>query len=286
MIPTAPPHPPRILAPRFALGWMMIVFLGAAPAEAGIDVQARTVTAGEEDQTSRMRIEGKQLRLDTPRPPSGQGKTSMVFDGTKKILRVVRHGDRSYVEIDESSARALAARVSEAQEKMRAHLDKLPAAQRETLEKMMKSGALPLPGSEKDAEPPPALHATPTGETETIDGKSCEVFELRRGDEKKGSACVASWDTVGIEAADLTVLSDLSEFQSQLSEAMGPSAISREGPFELLETIEGFPLRTRAVRGDAMVSETFFEEVRKTPLEEAVFAVPDGYQKKPVARSP
>ena len=286
MIPTAPPHPSRTVATRSALAWMMIVVLGAAPAEAGIDVQARTVAAGAEDQTSRMRIEGKQLRLDTPRPPSGQGKTSMMFDGTKKVLRVVRHGDRSYVEIDESSARQLAARVNEAQEKMRAHLDKLPAAQRETLEKMMKSGALPFPSAEKDAEPPPALQATPTGKTETIDGKSCEVHELRRGDEKKGSVCVASWDTVGIEAADLAVLADLSEFQSQLSSAMGSSAISPEGPFELLEIIDGFPLRTRAMRGDAMASETFFEEVRKTPIEEAVFAVPDGFQKKPVAPSP
>ncbi len=265
-----------------AVATAMLCLTLAGPARAGLDVKTRTTGSGTEPDSSRMRTEGDLLRIDTAAPPSGQGATSMIFDADAQVLRVLRHGDRTYVEIDEAFAERLSSKVAEAQKMMEAQLAKMPPEQRAMMEKMMQGGALPFPkpGAKKDRPP---LEARATGEADTVDGTPCSLFRLRRGAEEKGDVCVASWSAVGASPEDIAVLKKLGAFQAKMTKSFAGSMPGAEQPFELLERVDGFPLRTRRVAGGAVESETFFEDVTKTDVPADVFEIPAGYTRKDIA---
>lgn len=253
--------------------------LAALPAYGGLDVKTRTVGAGADGGSSRMRTQGDHLRIDTVAPPSGAGATSMIFDAGSEVLYIVRHGDRTYVEIDKDFARALGEKMAQAQKLMQEQLEKMPPDQRAMMEKMMKGGAMPFPkpGETKKREP---LAARDTGEGDTVDGKPCSVFALSRGNESKGDVCVASWDTAGIQPADIEVVKKLGTFQARMTESFAGAMPGAEQPFELLERVDGFPLRTRRSEDGKVTSETFFEEIVETEVPSDVFEVPENYAKK------
>lgn len=203
----------------------------------------------------------------------------MVFDAKAEVLRILRHGERTYLEIDREFAAGLAAKMAEAQRLMEAQLAKMPPDQRAMMEKMMKSGALPFPkpGETKKRAP---LEAKATGESETVNGTPCTVYALRRAGELKGDVCVASWDAIGITPSDVEVVKKLGTFQGRMTEAFAGSMPGAEQPFELLDRVDGFPLRTRRTEAGKVVSETFFEDIVKTDVPADTFEIPAGYTKK------
>lgn len=260
---------------------VVATLLVAAPAFAGLDVKTRTVGDGAESGSSRMRTQGNWLRIDTVAPPSGQGETSMLFNADEEVLYIVRHGDRSYVEIDKDFARALGEKMADAQKMMQAQLEKMPPQQRAMMEKMMKSGAMPFPkpGETKKRAP---LDARPTGEGDTVGGTACSIYALSRGGESRGDVCVATWSAAGITAADIAVVKELGTFQARMTESFAGTIPGAEQPFELLERVDGFPLRTRRSQEGKVTSETFFEDIQQVEVPADVFAIPDGYTKKKI----
>lgn len=267
------------LSQQLSAALIAAMVLAPSLAAAGLDVKTRTVGAGEEAGSSRMRTDGDHLRIDTEAPPSGQGATSMVFDANREVLYVLRHGDRTYVEIDKNFAKALGEKMAEAQRLMQAQLEKMPPEQRAMMEKMMKSGAMPFPNPRETKKRDP-LEALNTGEGDTVDGKPCTIFALSRGGEAKGDVCVASWDSVGISPTDIQALKKLGSFQARMTESFAGSMPGADQPFELLERVDGFPLRTRRSEGGKVTSETFFEEIAQADVADDVFEVPAGYTKK------
>lgn len=255
--------------------------LVAGPSFAGLDVKTRTVGDGQESGSSRMRTQGDWLRIDTVAPPSGQGETSMVFNAEDEVLYIVRHGDRSYVEINKEFARALGEKMAAAQEMMQAQLEKMPPQQRAMMEKMMKSGAMPFPkpGETKKRDP---LDARATGESDTVDGTPCSIFALSRGGTSRGDVCVASWSAAGVSAADIEVVKKLGSFQARMTESFAGTVPGAEQPFELLERVDGFPLRTRREQDGKVTSETFFEDIQQVEVPAKVFEIPAGYSKKEI----
>lgn len=251
--------------------------LAAGTALGGVDIKTRT--EGREGVSGRMRAQGNQLRMDTEAPPSGAGATSIVFDASKNLLRIYRHEDKSYFEIDEKYAEQIGAQMAEARKKMEEQLARMPPEQRAMMEKMMEGGALPFPPSDESQKRPP-LDAKPTGETETVGGIPCTSYALTRGGEKKGDVCAASWNALEIEAADVVAVKKLGAFQSKLSDSFGASITGGEQPFELLERIDGFPLRTRRMGDGQVVSTTYFEDITQVDVPADTFAVPAGYTKK------
>jgi len=258
--------------------------LVAAEATAGLDVKTRTVAEGKSGNTgARMRTEGDRLRIDMAAPPSGQGASSLVFDANAQVLRILRHDDESYVEIDRQTADQIGATMAAARKKMQEQLAKMPPQQRALMEKMMQGGAIPLPNPDAPKKAVP-LEAKPSGETDDVGGTACTVYALTRGGESKGDVCVAAWDAVGIAPSDIAVLKKLGAFQRKMTEALAGSIPGAEQPFELLERVDGFPLRTRRLEDGKVVSETYFEDLTQRDVPADAFAVPADYTKKSVDR--
>ena len=245
-------------------------------------MKTRTVGSAGTPDSSRLRADGNQLRIDTAAPPSGQGATSIVFDANTEVLRVYRHAENSYVEIDKEFAAQLGAKMAEAQKMMEAQLAKMPPEQRAMMEKLMKSGAMPFPnpGAKKNAVP---LEAKSTAKTETIGETVCTVYTLSRGGTPKGDVCVAAWDTVAIGPNDIKVLKKLGAFQSKMTESLAGAVPGAAQPFELLDRVDGFPLRTRRTEGGKVVSETYFEDLQQAEVDPDAFSIPAGYTKKETA---
>ncbi|MBM4266603.1 MAG: hypothetical protein FJ144_08340 [Deltaproteobacteria bacterium] len=258
------------------------LFAQASAAEAGVDLKMRTVVPGNEKASGsgRMRVEGTLLRIDLGAAPSGAGATSLIFDGKNDVLRVVRHDDRSYVQIDEAAAAQLAGEMAEARRQIDDQLAKMPEAQRKMIERMLANGALPFPAPGGAAKKTPPLEAAATKEKDEVHDHSCRIVRLSRGGQRKGDVCVAPYEAVGLVPDDLAVVKELGRFQGKMTGALAGSVPGAEQPFELLDRVDGFPLRTRRTEGGKVRSETFFEDIQKVEITPDTFEIWKGYERK------
>ena len=257
----------------------MIAF--AVPAQAGVraTTQSTDGKTGKDPVRTKLELSGARLRMDVQNPGDGRPPISMIFDGDKQVLLIVNHADKSVTRLDSETGNEIRKRQEAARAQVRARLEKLPPEQRAMAEKLM-AGHSGI-GGFSDPKPAPRaapIEVRPTGRTESVSGRACEVFEVDQAGSETAEICAQPWKDAGISESDLQALEQLGEFQTRMIDEVGGNPVaSMHHPFDLFRQVKGIPLRTRQKDDRGAMRETTFTTISQAKVPAARFQPPADY---------
>ena len=141
------------------------------------------------------------------------------------------------------------------------------------MEKMMKGG---IPGMGKAAP-----RRFETGGADHVGNYACTIQTLYSGERKVWEACTAEESAVAEMSEAMGAFRAMSRFTQELQKAMqrGPFAAMIETPFNELDNLKGFPVRTRMFdRQGGVMREATLKSITRQDVEASVFAIPKGYK--------
>jgi len=267
-----------------------LLILLASPLAAGVvyEIEVTDHAAGEPS-TTELAAEGKMLKMSiAPGRTSGRGE--MIFRGDRREMVVVDHDDKSYVVMDEATAKQLADQLGgvsdqmkEAMKRVEEQLKNVPEDQRAMVEKMLKER---MPNMGGNAPSRPANEYKRTGQRATKAGYPCVRYDVLRGGEKVREMWVTDWDNVEgareVREAMLDMADFFEQIMSSLSESLGGlgPAFGGDSPFDGLREMDGFPVVVREFDGGELESESTLRSARRRTLDPADFEPPAGYKRR------
>ena len=200
---------------------------------------------------------------------TGQGSDSVIiFDANRKVIWMINSAEKSYFEMTEEDVN----KMSRAMEDMKKQMAGMPASQRAMMERMMK-GRMP---QERKID----IQKIRSGEK--VGEYTCLFYEVSVNGKKESEVWTASVDQLHMKPGDFAVIKEMMkmfELLQRNAPGGGSSALATGG-----DQMEGFPVRTVKYQGDKVIFESKVVRVERKDLEDALFAVPNGYKKKTMGR--
>lgn len=225
-------------------------------------------------------VKGKNFKMDFYE--NGESLDgSMIYHGDTKEMIMVNHKDKTYVVLDQSTMNDLAGVMAEAMSQFEEAMKDASPEERAMMEKMMK-GRLPGAGESQTVEP-----TLKKAGSSTVNGYSCTIYDVYRGDVKTSQHCVSSWDSIQGGAEMKTVMVEMSQFMDQLGKSFknskgmfGQQMKFENNVFKQIEKMNGFPVQSMDYGDGNLVSESELVSSKKTTVNASDLGVPSGYTKQ------
>ncbi|MDR7510214.1 MAG: hypothetical protein QN210_03120 [Armatimonadota bacterium] len=221
------------------------------------------------------------LRVDIQ---AGARSISLLFDGAARRLWVVDHARRSYVEVGDDDLR----QIRQVRERMEVQLSQLPPGAREQMERMM----TPPGFSRVETAPRDLCEAPRVVGTETVQGVPARIVEgCRSLAGARWVSCrfwVAEGRAVGLGPEEFRVMAGFADFFLDLVRTVGLPAALEGGdllvhprPERFGELGVDFPVVVKAARIEdgRQTATMILDRFSRDPLPDAVFTVPQGYER-------
>ncbi|HKE45011.1 MAG TPA: hypothetical protein VKB41_10795 [Steroidobacteraceae bacterium] len=259
------------MRPFLAFGALCLA--GTSQAGVYIETVSRDAKTGQNDPAERWYVQDGNARIETSDSVS-------IFKGG--VVYGVDKSTKSYHVMDKATMEQLGARLKEvraqAQERMKAELDKMPPDQRKQVEEMMAKQGMG-PGAKPAKR---SLDATDTGKNETVNGRSCHLWDITRDGALDQQYCVAAFSALpgGNEIQDL--MQKYQAFFEQMSELMsGGGGDTMREEFELWKKLSGYPMVTRSyAAGKLEPGETIVKTWQAQSVPASMFEVPSDYTRR------
>lgn len=252
----------------------LLVF--ALPATSGVLYEVESSYDGTATQAG-IAVEGLNMKMDVA---SGAKDWNgyMLFHGDSHEMIIVDHDKKSYFVIDEKQMQELAGTVNQAMASMEQALAALPEGQRAKMEQMMKS-RMPDMGTPRE---PSELKKT--GESDSVNGLDCNIYEVWRSGVRERELCVTDWDNVagGREVAD--VFYEMGAFMTEMLDSlpkMGGGQSLGDATYEHMKEMNGFPVRTLEYGDDGVLDgQSTLKSSKRVDFSAADFEPPKNYKRK------
>lgn len=254
---------------QFAIG---LACLAASPvAMAGVVFQMETAITGEAPQALEVAVEDGKLAI------TGHADGGMIYRSDGNEMLAVSHEERAYTVIDKASIESIAKTVNPLLEQ----LERLPPQQREQIERMM--GA-ELPGK---SGPPARTEVINTRRTDAVSGFDCVWWEIEENGVKLREMCITDIGNVPEGSEVMKVLGSMSDFyEDVLAQFTASFDFAMTGnPFADVGEMEGFPVKTRSFRGNALEAESVVKSATARNIEDSAFEAPAGYERRSIGGS-
>jgi len=256
-------------------------FMAATPLSAGVALDMVTKDAsGQTIEAMKVYAQSGKIRMDGVGQPADE-QMSMIFLGEEFL--VLDHGNQTYIVVDAAMIEEVGLKMDAAMQKMEAQLANMPPEQRAMVEEMMQGQMQGLMGAEPETRIPPRVEKTGVGQWES---KPCTQYAVYEGAEKTQEICATPLDAIEGVGEAMSAFKSMAGFMNTLSESMpGPmGSAMAENPMELIDQIDGFPVRRADFSYGQIISETTLEGVVEQALDESLFAIPADYaQQDPFA---
>lgn len=261
----------RPTTPGPALALLLLLFAPAAKAGTFLVLETTRLADGKVLERTELRADGARLRVDTD-----GGRSSVVYLADQKTVRVLNHGDRSYLEVDQQTTASLARGLQRTNQELRSRLDALPASQRAAAERLLDSTLGP-----DTRETRPEVVVVPTGQTDEVQGHACREFEVLRDGTRVADVCKAEYAEVGVAPETLDALRQLAGFLRESLSALAPKGLRGRSldALDSFDHLDGVPLRVRAYEGGSAVRQSRMTDLATRSLPDSDFSVPAGYRK-------
>lgn len=241
------------------------------------DAEDGTSSKSESGSTKFM-VDGSKIKMSG----FGDGGSEMIYNGDRQEMLIVNHDRKSYFQLDKKSVEEMAAKVNDAMAQMEAQLAKMPPAQRQMMENMMKD-KMPAAVSEK-----PELTVSRTGKTDTVAGYEAERIDVMSPDGKQRELWVASWSDLKGSKQIAEAFKGMSQLFSGMMNAFSEGPLGRFAQvqtqndwMEQMHQLNGFPVMTREFdKAGKLISETALSNVEETDIADSEFAPPKGYKRQ------
>ena len=261
---------------RDGLTWAVLCVLFTARASAGVYIETADKAPGAKAKlvtAQRIWVQGGSARFEA------EGQVTLLKGDA---LYILDPAERSYTVVDEAAAAKLGKQLNDPTAQMREQLAGLPPEQRAMVEQMM-GGRMPGP-----AAPRAKLEAVDTGRSETVDGRSCRNWLIKRGGVTDEQHCVVAFGTLPGNEDLRALFARMAKLFEALQGAMPQLA---EGGFEdeaaVVEKMNGFPVLSREyANGKPNGAETRVVAWRAESVPASQFAIPAGYKQRELAAGP
>ncbi len=241
----------------------------AAPALA--DVHLNYSVEGDGEALQSIMIRNGIIRLDQ------DDSNWSLFDTNKREMIVIDGDKQEYMVLDEELMEALGDMDKLIERVMEDALKDMPESQREQMRGMM-SGM--MGGIKRQIQASiPEQTIEETGETREIAGHSCEVVRILHDGKLFMETCGVEPASMDIPGQDLESIQAMQEYIKDMVESIdGMLGTSMAASSEIaLGTI---PVETRQYQNGEQRSVSVLEDLSTDELDDALFAVPDGYRKQ------
>ncbi len=252
---------------RFLLCALCLV-AGIAQAGVYIETVDRDSKTGKSEPAERWYVQDGKARIEGP------DGVSIFKDG---IVYGVDTSSKSYHVMDQATLEQLSARLKQVREqRTQAELAKLPPDQRAGVEEMLAKQASATPKK-------PVVDAKDTAKTETINSRSCQVWDITRDGVLDEQYCVASFAALPGGGEVQSLMQKYQGFFEQMAELAGPGAEgdSMREQFALWQKLNGYPLAARAYSGGTLdPGETIVKAWQSQSVPASMFEIPADYNKR------
>ncbi len=254
----------------------LIVASFAAQAGVMIEFVKRNADTGKEEPLQSMWVQNGMARTEGSRG-SSESTVSIFKDDAMYLLQAQ---SKSYRVMDKATIERMAGTMNDAMAKMRAQMEKMPPEQRAMMENMMKQrgGMIGMNGPKKQV----IYDVKPTGRTETVNGKSCKLWDTTRDGVLSEQLCVVPLSAMPgsdeVIAVSKKMAAMFEKFSAQMRAQM--DNIMRQSSTQLAK-LNGFPIMTRSYENGVLEPEQFIVKTWKQQAVDAgKFAIPSDYTKK------
>lgn len=211
----------------------------------------------------------------------GDQRANMLFKEGNNELVVIDHESKSYMVMDEETAKKLEQQMGAAREQMNAMMQQMQqqmknmsAEERAQLEKML-GDRMPMGTAQKPVE----TTVRHQGE-DTVAGVTCTKMMVLVNDKPSGDVCVATAGVLGIDTNDYNSMVSATDavrnFVERVSGRNDNDAVTMN-----LRAMKGIPIRMRdLVDGDIST----LESRSSAELDAQLFTIPSGYRKRDMLR--
>jgi len=246
-----------------------LLLLAVAVAQAGVlMVQETTTGIGKKPIVSRISLGDAAVRMEMEGADSG----TVIYRADKQLFWMIDAPRKSYMEMTKQDVEKMAGQMDTQMAQMQEQLKSLPAEQRAMVEKMMK---------EKGAAGAAAPAVATRQYVKKASGEKVGAWKADRFEWSSGARKETIWASpaagLGIGAADMAVLKDMSKFFEKMARGRARGlSFDRED-----SGVKGVPVKVLILEGKD-VSTSVLKELKKTTFPAGTFEIPAGYiQTKP-----
>jgi hypothetical protein len=258
-----------------------IAFITAATSLAdGIEAEfeMKNLEKGEAPLIQKFRIAGDRIAMQTG---SGGTTGNVIFRGDKSLVWIVDNQNRQYIEMTRETMEKIGRTMSSVMDQVKARMASMPPEQRAMMEKMMADQmgqASGGSGGALDAVPP--LSFKKTGIQKTINGYSCEKYDVFRGQEKLRELWITEWKNMKDFSEAMTAFNSMGKFFSTMMESLkdNPFVKTMDTPYSHTAELNGFPVMSTEVKNGVPVMVTTLKKVTRMALPESDFVPPADYK--------
>jgi hypothetical protein len=269
LLPYFEPDPGVSTMPRYSHLLLLMLVSLSAHAELTVNYKGTFYEGGKDvPATAFMSYTGDRVAMGMASPTR---RYRMIFDVRSDLLTLVDDSNLTYVEMPGGIANTM-------QAQMKAQLDRIPPAQRQMAEQMMRN----MPGAAAQPVEPDTYVRTTTSEERH--GYTCTWVMIMQGQVKRAAYC-------GSSSPDFALSGQERAAAVGFAHALGNSSIlvrdTEQGGlmrmFEWDSQKEGYPIVTQCFRGERVnVNLEFASSSRDQPPKE-LFDIPQTYRKQAMA---
>lgn len=245
----------------------LCILTSAAQAANGVLIVQRTTSGGTQT-TNQVQIEPNRMRVETA-DPSGT-KLTVVFDGAKQVMYLIKLDQKSYNEISKADVDRIAGQMQDMMAKMQAQMAGMPPEARAQIEAMMKGRGMGAMAT------PVQIEYRKTG-TDRVGKWTCDKYEGYQNGQKASEICTVHPGALGLSESDFAVTRQFMDFFKKLipqgaEQAFGLGQMEEQG-------FSGVPVKTTFSIG-ARTTTSEVTDVSRQTFPDSMFAVPAGFQKE------
>jgi len=235
---------------RFLIGAIGVV-LCAGSVLADTRIEFKT-TEGTGDLTAFTIAQGK-IRTD------GDKNTTVILDPGAGVMTVLDHGKKTFMKITRADLDALVKQLEDMMAQVPPEMRQMMAA------RMGGAGA--------------AVVMAPTGQSSTVAGKSCKIYQMTATGRVVSETCLAEVSAIDISAADRATLQAAAAWSKDLTDSFAKTPIGSIGdsiPFKggLI------PLRSTTIAANGTRNTSEFAGVSTAAVTADTFAIPADYKEQ------
>jgi hypothetical protein len=200
------------------------------------------------------------------------GDLSIIFRGDDFVY--LDHAQKHYMVMDEAMLEGIGSHISEAMKEMEEQLAALPPEQREMVKQMMQEQ---MGGMGMAVEIPVLeIRQLGPGRWQSYD---CKLAEMLEDGTKIQEICSVDYDEVDGSGDVRDSYMRMASLLSKLYDAIPFGGQGVRNPMDMLDKLDGFPVRAVEFENGQPVRETILESSREEAIEAVTFEVPSGYSR-------
>lgn len=215
-------------------------------------------------------VDGGHMRMENP--GRNEREDAVVVDAAGKRVIMIDDKNKTYMEMTQEDRQRMRAQVEAMRAQMQERMKSMPPQQREKMEAMMGPAA---------GQKPRDWTYKALGQKKTINGISCEMYQVTEDGKPREEDCIAPWSAGLVKKDDFAAIAKFAQEMLADVGAQGRARAEGGAMIARLEKAPGMPISRVPLEADGTRGEEEqIKSIKRGPVAASLFAIPAGFTKK------